>query len=830
MDVRGLPPAPPAPEEEDLPDEVTPDEDAKSPQFVSEVEALWYAKIHGMRKHFYRQLKAAWNDFKKKYVETLTKSVSAEQENLFDELLKDFHNIADEGFQRGVYVGNAYFEDTFKVGGLSTKQQRQVANKYLNVFDDKAENLYKKDPMTELKRTPLQDTMHVLDSFDRYILLYASIAASVAYSVFTRNIQMLNTLANRVYSLAGLDVPPGTVRVQWVLEEDAAHSEDCWKMAQGKDGDGVWDAEELAAMEIFPQSPNLDCGGNCKCHLRPLVSTGHGPDWADRIIELPRGKNILILQPNLTIDEMLALLEEKRVMLPDILKRWISETPYFRRSEWWKGLHIHDGKPPLVSIIQTAEEFRVEGATGRLISTNLPGRILLKIYLPESLTLETLTLEQQNMILRTLAHELGHTLMNTRGGKDLVGLFGDDIAAALLKQITKSRSITISQVERNFEKVVLNIPKASLTPEVVNDIKMMKVFLQDADTFMNLLFKAVEEGKTFAGVDARVAWKEFERVIRQYSSETMLTRGYQLWNVDEYFAEWFSLLLTDPVKAALFDPALNRLMAKEFPAIFQAAKGVVKVVLPEAVSVFNRIDLPLPTSYAPLTPSWTSYTKNLAGFRSITDKVAFSTLDKQLKEVIRTYPAFLQNKFFDGLKVQFADKVQVGGRAGSRSYLGYYDTKTGVFVVNYDRWRTLTLEQRGNMLADMVSRNILETGPAFVKQEVESRYRTYLAASLDWLDRKEAILNISNENLTDIIFKIFGNPEQGIPGDLNFWVRNFEQYIKPVLSKISDFPILNVESLASPDAYFREWMRLYLTKPAAAEVYPGFNELIRKFL
>ena len=743
-------------------------------------------------------------------------------------MLKEFHEIGKEAFHSGVQLGTDYFEDTFKVKGITPRQQSLVANKYLRVFDERAEALYKDDAIAEMRENPTRNPLEVLSSFDRYLLMYANVAASAAYSVFVRSVGLLNTWMSRAYSLAGVADPPGPVMVQWILEPDAKHSEDCWKLAQGRDGDGVWDAKELAAMDIFPKSSLLDCGGNCRCSVRPVAGLEPGAaSWLNNLLELPNVKGVLNVTPNMNTDDFLGMLASKKFTIPTEIRQWMSETGYLRRKEFWDKLPDEPGS--FFTIVKTGPKFRVEGATYSLKKTGQPGRIVLQLTLPEGVTFKDLTFAQRQDILRTISHELGHTIMNVSTG-ELKGLYGTEIAEAILDQVSKSRAMALAQVESNFEKIVASLSGKTLTPQVLNDVKLMRVFLQDSDQFMTQLFKAVENSQKFGGIDARDAWMMFERVLQQYSTGTMLTRGYQLWNLDEYFAEWFSLLLTDPRKAALFNPALNRTMGKMLPGIFKPAGSIGKVLLPEAVSIWNRIDVPRPTTYKPISPSWTSYKKNFAGIRSITEKVGDRTVLRQVQEVVREYPAFMRDEFFDGLKIQFVDRIQMGRRAGTRTFIGYHDKKSGIFFINWDRWRQMDVDQRAFMLADTVSKNFLEDGSNAVRRQIQQRYNAYLQASLSWIDRKATIQNLGTRDLRDVIQIVFGSKELDLKPNITFWTRNFDAHFKSAISNITDLPVLNVESLASPEAFFREWMRMFFTKPSGAAAYPGFRDLVDEFL
>ena len=77
---------------------------------------------------------------------------------------------------------------------------------------------------------------------------------------------------------------------------------------------------------------------------------------------------------------------------------------------------------------------------------------------------------------------------------------------------------------------------------------------------------------------------------------------------------------------------------------------------------------------------------------------------------------------------------------------------------------------------------------------------------------------------------VLGNRSKGIPKNLGFWGRNFDA-IRPTIEKVSDLPILNVDSLASPQAFWSEWFKSYVTHPGFANSYaPEFKDILEDFL
>lgn len=826
-------------------------DDTPSPHFVSENEQQWYDKIHGLQGKTLFKLRQVWSKFKKDFLTTVEKSsnpedilelagVNTDQRNMFSDMLDQMDAIAAPAFADAVTLGDAYFTDQFQVNGISAEQQQMVAEKHFGIFQTKASNLFQDDVISNLRENTVDKWFNVLNGFDKYIVGYANAVASVAYDVFTKDITLLNTGIGRAYNLAGQGKSDSIVKVVWVLDPDASHSDDCWNMAELDNfgyGPGVWDAEYLSQNSLVPRSPLLDCGGNCKCHLSPLVPLDQeNASWLNNLVRSPQMENILDLIPNMSKPQFNKTIGQLGTV-PKELLQLMSEQGFLRRSELWSDLPAFD-----IDII-ASDAFRVQGVTTMDFATELPVGIRLTVEIPPRMTLDTLGVAERNQIINTIAHELGHIVVNdTLATGSPIGIFGSDVAKALYDAAAKERELALGQIQVNFDNTVEQIADGSLTKQMRRDIDIMDIFNSDPTTFLNDLFTAVQKGETFGGVDARQAWNIMDKVLAQYSPGTLVTGTYGLWNTDEYFAEWFTLLLTDPEKAALFSPRLTQIAASVLPEGFfdNAIRQRAANLLPEAISATRRIDLPLPSKFDPIAPNLTDYQAATSGVKSITKKVTTGTVSQEIADIIQSTPNMQRTEFFDGLNINFADKVQIGKRVGSQRAFGFLDPETGTFFVNYDKWKDLTFTQKTDYLADVTATQIYNNATATLKTSIADRFVNYLDASLRFLERKGALEGLRPEDLRTIRETIVGQApiedettgelRGGVPRNLSFWMRNFENTFKPILEQVTDLPVLNVDSLASPQNYFREWVRMYLTSPQNATVYPGFQEILQQYL
>lgn len=230
---------------------------------IPESELQYYEDIQAIQDSALLKMRLAWEKFKEK--------VLKEEEDghlaLYVALLLAFHAIARDALAKGVVVGNNYFEDQFSITGLTKEQQKKYITKHLNKFDELAKELFQKDVRDKLQNTLDTEREKVLNSYNKYLPGYANVAAFIAYSVFARNIVLLNrTLGRRGLS-------DNTVKVKWVLGITDKHSKDCLRLSLGDQGEapGVWKIQDLVSKDLLPRSPSLDCSGNCLCHLSPVV-------------------------------------------------------------------------------------------------------------------------------------------------------------------------------------------------------------------------------------------------------------------------------------------------------------------------------------------------------------------------------------------------------------------------------------------------------------------------------------------------------------------------------------------------------------------------------
>ncbi len=744
-------------------------------------------------------------------------------------MLGNFDVIAEEAFRDGITSGNDYFEGSFRVRGLTEPQRELLVKKHLEIFRVKSRALFRDDAATKLDEQP-QEPESVLSSFDRFLLAYANVSVGIAYDIFARNTDLLNTALRKLYSIAGQDFPKDPVKVEWRLFEGADHSDDCKRMSFGKEGTGYWDARELSESGILPASSLLDCGGNCKCHLSPVVALNpQTAAWLQNLTPVGDRKDTLNIIPNISENALGELFDIKKFRMSSIIRKLIISNTIFRRSEFFNNL-----KQGGLRIVARPNQprFQVVGETNfiRRAGRNVPASIQLQIDLPTGVRLDQLTEFQKNIINKQLAHEIGHTVAvfdpTTGIGTSMIN---SRVANELMSAANTERATVLLQIQENFDRIIRRIPKRKLTAQMKADIVLMRGFLKDPDDFVDRLITAVIDGKNFGGVPAEQAYNIFDSVLQQYATGVKLTRGYQLYTPDEYFAEWFSLLLTDPAKAALFNQRLNKIMANRYSEFFETAvTRRAQTLLPTSSALGFRTDLPRPSGFTPLGPNLQSFTSAVRGVESRTTRITTGTVKRQVTEVIKNVPNIHRQEFFRDLNVAFIDKFQMATRTGSRQHIGFFDD--GVFFVNYDKWRFMTLNQRSAVLSDMIGRNIWKQMAPVVKEQVRDIYRSYLDRTLTFIEGKA---NIQFERgiaeLATVRQTILGTATT--PPNLAFWTRNYDQIFRPVVENISDIPIINIDSLRNPEAFFIEWTKLFMLSPASTRVYePLLRESLEDFL
>jgi len=160
--------------------------------------------------------------------------------------------------------------------------------------------------------------------------------------------------------------------------------------------------------------------------------------------------------------------------------------------------------------------------------------------------------------------------------------------------------------------------------------------------------------------------------------------------------------------------------------------------------------------------------------------------------------------------------------------LAYFDK--GKFFVNYDKWRGLTNEGKSNIMSEVISRHVFSSSQSTMRTQIRSEYTKYLDRTFDHLSNKADVQSLARRPIEQVKDIVLGNREFSIPKNLGFWGRNFEA-IRPVIRNVTDLPILNVDSLASPQAYWSEWFRLYVRNPGMATEYsPQFKSILNDFL
>lgn len=167
-----------------------PDKRVVSPSIIPDDERPFYNRIQALRPRFHKQLKRIWDKYKRDFLQTIPieKAFTAKQNRLADNMLREMEGVANVGFSEGVRIGNDYFEDQFGVKGISATRQRRIVNSELRTFRTKSRALFVDDAELLLGQNPSDQTESILTGFDRFLLGYANVAASLAYELFTRDI------------------------------------------------------------------------------------------------------------------------------------------------------------------------------------------------------------------------------------------------------------------------------------------------------------------------------------------------------------------------------------------------------------------------------------------------------------------------------------------------------------------------------------------------------------------------------------------------------------------------------------------------------------------
>jgi hypothetical protein len=732
--------------------------------------------------------------------------------------MREFEEIGAENFEEGVELGNDFFEDRFKVRGLTEEQQERLVERQLEIFRDKTHNTYHDDLITQMKNKGAEERKAVMDTFERYLTGFANVAVGMAYDTFTHNIIGLNNVLFARAAVSTLRIPRSAVKVMWKLREGAQHSDECRVMAQGEDGSGVWDARYLAETGLYPASSMLDCGGNCKCHLTPVgIMSDTAEEFLDTLSRVGYQNNSLSLKPNATSEVISALLKSKFGTSDDVTGQIIAFTPFLRK-EFWENLNFFD------VAVKQGPDFTIKGqtnftGTGRNIKAT---GIDVYIQLPPGRTLDKLSPVERQAFRDVIAHELGHTVAYTDGRSFGSNFLPPSLAKELMQTALKEQVFAISQVEDNFARYLASIPSSqAANPTIAAEIAIVKDFLKDSDKFLLRLYTAAQEGKQFGGRPAEESVRIFNKAINQFSAETRLIKGYQMFHPDEYFAEWFNYLLTHPDQAAFYSPALNKLMATQ--DLFDTTIKHAQTLLPNAIAVTLRNDLPLGASYDPIIGNMDSFKDIGLRFATNTSKLSQNTLDGQLNNIFKRSPGLLRKEFFDTLDVSFVDRIQMGTQTGLRSNLGFFDK--GKFYVNADIWKGLSVSQRSSTIADIISRNLWNNS-SVLRRQVRDAYSAYLVVFLKELSSKMDMQHLGVRNIKELLS--FVNDE---PRNLGVWTRNFDTVYKPLIKNVTDMPIIDIDSLRSPEDFLRSWMRVYSVRPEHAVYYNrSMLSIVKEFL
>lgn len=796
------------------------------PLAIPKRERASYVRIRLVREKFQLRMLKRWREFVDDFTGLEKVRVPREQSLLYESLLTDYNVIATDMFGQGVSEGNRYFEDQFRVTGISRNQQTRLVNKHVNIFEQRSRNLFFEDASTLLAgsgaQTP-QEEREFFTSFERHIIAYANVAVSIAYDAFLRGTTLLNsTIADR-FEAAGIGVPEIPVKVVWILADQSEHSFDCEVMSRGEeqDGSGIWDPRSLAEMDLYPTSPELDCGGACHCHLSPFIPlTEVTANFMDAMIPVPDAENILNVIPDLSRADLLKLFSTKGFTLADDIAEFIAGNSSLRRSELWKGINAFEVRTSL------GPEFLVLGRTdARVIARNLirPDRITIDIFLPEGLTLARLSATQRAQILNVLAHEFGHTVAFPLKTGVVSNMLTAKQAEAIFAIAAKERTTALAQISVNFEKAIAKIPRARISKQIQADIAVMRAFLSDPELIIERLVSAIKSGARLpGGLTGQDAWRLLERVVTQYSTGVKLTSVYSLRNVEEYFAEWFSQILTNPTRAAFLSPPLNRQTAKSFSFTGRQFFGTkssrrARSLLPDSAAITTRLDVPTGSAVNAVAPSLKTFAGAAQSATSETARLTTEQVRRQLATVIKRNPMLQRNEFYGELNITFIDRIQMGKRSGIRNNIGFFED--GQFVLNADVWKFASVDRRTEIISDLIADHLWTVSkPAFRSQITDFFVDDYLFKTMDYLGKHTAIQNLPSRHIEDLRRAIYGTPSARTR-NLSIWVDNFEPSLRPVIQNMTDLPIMNIDSLASPKDFWRNWFRLYVTKPEVATFY-----------
>jgi hypothetical protein len=836
-------------------------------------EWVHYRTIQGLRKKHLKGFRQAWDKAKPGIAAAyavdkgidLKKAVpldllSQNFQQVFTQLRIEFGEEANSSFNDGINAGNNYFEDMFKVPGLNNEQIELLQKDYIDVFEVKSQDLFEVQALNALdSKSPdtFEDILSVLNGFDRFLLSYAGIALGVAYDIFVNAIDVLNDSIIDKLGTALFGERP--FAVQWVLGDVlTGHSLDCILMSRGDftvNGIGVWDARELADSGMTPQSHLLDCGSSCKCHLRPIAFDSNAPsenNFLQSFTSPFQLNDVFRIVPNMESSDLKNLFQQKKWIIPESIQESISDNPFLRRREFWENIPERTvrGGVEFKFTKGTTDGWTIKGQTdlvGRGAKT-APGRIDIDIIIPKGLNLVrgdvplgAFPPEVLDQINKVIGHELGHTFMfsvpefalGRTNNRALLSTIFNQQALERIKEVAQDEyDFYLSRLNQDIRRNIKLLNKDSLPSDLVNDVRWLEEVLSldpkmDIGIVLRNLYDRARKGERISlNIDGEVLLVDpsqvlnaMTMVLRKMGIGDDLISFYQLYSVDEYFAEYIGLFLSNPQQARLANERLARALRKEFDEFGESLFDIKDDLrIPDQISINQLQDIP---SINPLTifPPNAEF-KDIIGVKqitSITRGIQDQSARRQIREVFNGFPGLLRTEFFDDdLSVTFVSRDQMRKRTGTSRNVASYDSDNSDLIINLDRWKVLSKSQRAEVLAGIASDTLIKKVTDAGKTRMRNSFVSVISDVFSFIEAKAGRQGIDKSTVTNLRNIILGDDGQGIldtSRDLVIWKENFDSSIAPLLKKITDLPIRNVESLRDPESLFRAFLQTYISNP-----------------
>lgn len=857
-------------------------------------EWIHYRHIQSFRKKHLKGYREAWSKAKpiiaREYAKSrgieITKSFSDEPnpnidegfDSMFDGFRTDMERQASLSFKDGIQAGNSYFEEMFKVSGLDNKQSEILLSQYEDSFQVKSRDLFETqllNTLDEKEDITASDILGILDGFDRFMLAYAGIAAGIAYDIFANSIDALNLDLSRFADILSRSGEKAFA-VQWVLGEvQTEHSPDCLLMSQGDftaNGVGVWDVNELTDSNIIPGSSELDCGGNCHCHLRPIAFDSNRIQdnvFVESFTSPFQLLDFFQVTPNVDPDELKSLFANKKWIIPASIQESLSKNPFLRRSEFWDKIpesdqEVLEAGVKFTYVKSTTDGWVIRGNTdivGRGIKTK-PGKIEVEVEYPKSLKLvkgdiplDSFPPEVLKRINEITAHELSHTFLfsvpdfalKRTGGKQLLSTIFDDAALRRIKKVAQQEyDFHLAKVNEQIKKNLNNLKKDSIPKELISDVRWLEEIINldpdlDIGVVLRDLYKRAREGKKISlnidGEDLRVdpsqVLEGMTAVLRKMGIGDDLVSFYQLYDVDEFLAEHMSLVLTDPSRARLLNERLEKIISKEFGKFGDTTISTgADLRVPDQISINQLQDVPAIQSLTVIPPN--AKFQDIIGKNQVistTRGVTNENARRQTREVFNSFPGLLRSEFFDkGTDINFVSKSQMKKRTGTVKDVAVLDQDTGTLIINFDKWQSLSKKQRGEMIAEVAADNLYKKMGSGGKALVRDGFTRAVSDVLSFVEAKAGRQGFKKSVVTDFRNLVLGDDGTGVldsTHDLNLWKELFKSDISPILKKMTDLPVSSIDGLLDPESFFRDFVRAYIVNPQTSTQYgPGLYDVL----